>query len=110
VRDKRLVYKFHEPWQLVADQRFPDEHQKPAPVSGAGSPTEIDLCAKKRRGGDSNSRYLCRQTGFRNRRVQPLRHLSGNVPPTVADGDDSVKRPIDSPRGAKGIAAAVGTR
>jgi site-specific DNA recombinase len=49
VRDKRLVYKFHEPWQLVADQRFPDEHQKPAPVSGAGSPTEIDLCAKKRR-------------------------------------------------------------
>ena len=30
----------------------------------------------KRRGGDSNSRYPCGQTGFRNRRVQPLRHLS----------------------------------
>jgi hypothetical protein len=30
----------------------------------------------KRRGGDSNSRYPFGQTGFRNRRIQPLCHLS----------------------------------
>jgi hypothetical protein len=33
----------------------------------------------KRRGGDSNSRYPCGQTGFRNRRIQPLCHLSKNM-------------------------------
>jgi integrase len=32
---------------------------------------------EKRRGGDSNSRYPFGQTGFRNRRIQPLCHLSG---------------------------------
>jgi hypothetical protein len=31
----------------------------------------------KRRGGDSNSRVPCGTTGFRNRRIQPLCHLSG---------------------------------
>jgi Phage integrase family len=31
---------------------------------------------KKRRGGDSNSRDPCGPTGFRNRRIQPLCHLS----------------------------------
>ena len=31
-----------------ADQRFPDEHEQPAPGTGAGSQTEIDLLAKKR--------------------------------------------------------------
>ena len=30
----------------------------------------------ERRGGDSNSRYPCGQTGFRKRRIQPLCHLS----------------------------------
>src|SRR5438067_426962 len=33
----------------------------------------------KRRGGDSNSRGPCGPTGFRNRRIQPLCHLSGNA-------------------------------
>lgn len=31
----------------------------------------------ERRGGDSNPRYPCGYTGFRNRRVRPLCHLSG---------------------------------
>ena len=30
----------------------------------------------ERRGGDSNSRYPFGQTGFRNRHIQPLCHLS----------------------------------
>jgi hypothetical protein len=33
---------------LVADQRFPDEHEKAAPDAGAASPSEIALLAKKR--------------------------------------------------------------
>jgi site-specific DNA recombinase len=48
LRDRELAYEFHEPWQLVADQRFRGGHQNPAPVSGAGSQPEIDLLAKMR--------------------------------------------------------------
>ncbi len=33
--------------------------------------------SKKRRGRDSNSRYRCRYSGFRDRPIQPLWHLSG---------------------------------
>ena len=56
LRDRKFYYEFQKPWELVADQRFPDEHEQPAPGTGAGSQTEIDLLAKKRRGGDSNPR------------------------------------------------------
>jgi site-specific DNA recombinase len=65
LHDRELCYKFQAPWQLVADQRFPDETKTPAPGTGAGVPTEIDLLAKMRRGGDSNSRDgLSRQQHF----------------------------------------------
>jgi hypothetical protein len=49
LRDRKLGYEFHKKWQLVADQQFPDEYEKPAPDTGAGLPTEIALLAKKRR-------------------------------------------------------------
>ena len=57
LRDRELAFEFRKPWELVADQRFPNENKKPAPVRGAGLPTEIDLLAKMRRGRDSNPRY-----------------------------------------------------
>src|SRR4051812_48987735 len=40
----------------------------------------------QRRGGDSNSRDRCRPTGFRNRRIQPLCHLSGGSESTPRGG------------------------
>ena len=46
----------------------------------------VQSCLAKRRGGDSNSRYPFGQTGFRNRRIQPLCHLSGYlVAPVIAE-------------------------
>jgi hypothetical protein len=47
--DRKLTFEFRKPWQLVADQRFSEANEKPAPVLGAGFPTEIDLLAKMRR-------------------------------------------------------------
>ena len=55
----------HPQWELVADQQFPDEHEKPAPDAGAGFSTEIAQLAKMRRGRDSNPR-----TG-----LSPLQHF-----------------------------------
>ena len=49
LRDRKLTYEFQAPWELVADQQFPDEHEKPAHVACAGLPTEIALLAKMRR-------------------------------------------------------------
>jgi hypothetical protein len=49
LRDGAFTYEFQKPWHLVADQRFPDEHEKPAPASGAKLPTEIDVLAKHNR-------------------------------------------------------------
>jgi hypothetical protein len=54
LRDRKLTYEFHKQWELVADQQFPDEHEKPAPDAGAGFATEIAQLAKMRRGGHSN--------------------------------------------------------
>ena len=39
----------------------------------------IARCEKWRRGGDSNPRSTCALTGFRNRAIQPLWHLSARV-------------------------------
>jgi hypothetical protein len=46
--DRNISYEFRKPWQLVADQRFPEANEKPAHVACAGLPTEIDLLAKMR--------------------------------------------------------------
>src|SRR6266568_1396779 len=40
---------------------------------------EKKLLTRWRRGWDSNPRYACAYSGFRDRHVQPLRHLSGRA-------------------------------
>ena len=62
----------------------------------AGTPANQPVLAEnpdsvERRGGDSNSRYPCGQTGFRNRRIQPLCHLSGVLGETISAWGKAVK-------------------
>ena len=46
-----------------------------------------------RRGGDSNPRYHCWHTGFRNRRIQPLCHLSSFKRVGEANGGRPFRNP-----------------
>ena len=52
------------------------ERQNPAIASPYSKITYGCQRHEKRRGGDSNPRYDCSHTGFRNQPDQPLRHLS----------------------------------
>jgi site-specific DNA recombinase len=74
--NRELVSLPRDAWQLVVDQgSFAQSNIAPA-IAGAIFAGETHHDSRKRRGGDSNSRYPFGQTGFRNRRIQPLCHLS----------------------------------
>ena len=74
--NRELVSLPREAWQLVVDQGSFAQSNIASPSGDAIFAGETRLDLVKRRGGDSNSRYPCGQTGFRNRRIQPLCHLS----------------------------------
>jgi site-specific DNA recombinase len=63
-------------WQLVIRQGSFAHHTTAPAIAGAVVTGETHQVDSMRRGGDSNSRYPFGQTGFRNRRIQPLCHLS----------------------------------
>jgi DNA invertase Pin-like site-specific DNA recombinase len=48
LRDRTLDYELRKPFQLVANQRFPDANKNAAHDECAALPTEIDLLAKMR--------------------------------------------------------------
>jgi site-specific DNA recombinase len=74
--NRELRFEPRGAWKLVAGQgSFAQDNVAPE-VPGATLIGETRLDSSKRRGGDSNSRYPFGQTGFRNRRIQPLCHLS----------------------------------
>jgi len=82
----------HFPAQQPAEMRGKEqqsktEHMTLLPESAAVCGV-FPHCAPmpERRGGDSNPRDPCGPTGFRNRPVQPLRHLSVNAPTSAGAG------------------------
>jgi hypothetical protein len=94
-------------WQLVVDQGSFAQRHTPAPPFGAGLVGETHPGLQQRRGGDSNSRYPCGQTGFRNRRIQPLCHLSGSRKPS-GPGSQRQLYVAGRPRVARTSAGATG--
>jgi hypothetical protein len=76
LKDKELSLEARGAWKTVVNPGRLAHHEIAARDARAAFGGRSDQNLKMRRGGDSNSRYPCGQTGFRNRRVQPLRHLS----------------------------------
>src|SRR2546428_12923380 len=58
---------------------------------------EKKLMTRWRRGWDSNPRYACAYSGFRDRHVQPLRHLSGWADFTSAEDQLSGSMALSEP-------------
>src|SRR5215831_6693739 len=63
-----------------------------------------------RRGWDSNPRWTCAHSGFRDRHVQPLRHLSKAriLPARLGGGDDSAGLSHVRRQGSRNVDPAVG--
>jgi site-specific DNA recombinase len=76
ILNKTLRVELREPFKTLEEHGRLAKHNDAPEISGASLVGQLDRCSIKRRGGDSNSRYPCGQTGFRNRRIQPLCHLS----------------------------------
>jgi hypothetical protein len=76
ISNRHLSVKPREAWQLVVDQGRIAQSNTAPETSGAVLIGKPDQNHNMRREGDSNSRYPFGQTGFRNRRIQPLCHLS----------------------------------
>ncbi len=84
ITDRRLSFVPRGAWAiltktLVDSGRFAQPEPRAAVTAARGvgeSGPNFAGFSEMRRGGDSNSRYRCRYTGFRNRRIQPLCHLS----------------------------------
>ena len=74
--NRELVCDPRDAWQLVVDQGSFAQSNIASAFADAIFAGENHPDARKRRGGDSNSRDPCGPTGFRNRRIQPLCHLS----------------------------------
>jgi hypothetical protein len=74
--NRKVRFTPRDAWQTLAAYERLGQNGSAASLGDAAAIGETDHMNFKRRGGDSNSRYPCGQTGFRNRRVQPLRHLS----------------------------------
>jgi site-specific DNA recombinase len=78
--NRELICDPRDAWQLVVDTGSFAHHTTAPSCDDAVVAGENHPHQQQRRGGDSNSRYPCGQTGFRNRRIQPLCHLSGWSP------------------------------
>src|SRR5256885_14731182 len=63
----------------------------------AGCKTLNNQLLMWRRGWDSNPRYACAYSGFRDRHVQPLRHLSGCAHLTSAEDQLSGSMALSEP-------------